>query len=102
MNTPPPITPLEMSEQDIDRAVEAALRMGYEQTAYTSSSGLWGLFCINENPSMLPPKSKERHHPPYTKGCFIKTAEFGLMFVQDLDDLQAHDLADAERKAVAV
>lgn len=83
--TPPPITPLEMTEADIALAERAAKRIGFTQTAYTSTSGLWGLFC-------LPDRATQR------KGCFIKTAQFGIMFVSDLEDLQLHDLADEERK----
>lgn len=83
LNTPP-ITQLEMTEQDIELAERAAKRIGYTQTAYTSTSGLWGLFC-------LPDRPRQR------KGCFIKTQEFGLLFVSDLEDLQLHDLAEKER-----
>ena len=32
-------------------------------------------------------------------GCFIKTAEFGLLLVSDLDDLKLHYLAEEERKS---
>lgn len=85
---PPPITPLEMSEADIELAELAAKRIGFTQTAYTSTSGLWGLFC-------LPNHARHRH------GAFIKTMEFGLLFVSDLEDLQLHDLAEVERKEVA-
>lgn len=76
----PPITPLEMTEADILLCEHAAKRIGYTQTAYTSTSGLWGLFC-------LPDHAKHRH------GVFIKTREFGILFVSDLEDLQLHDLA---------
>lgn len=84
MKTPPPLTPVEMTEADIDLAERAAKRIGFTQTAYTSSSGLWGLFC-------LPDHAKHRH------GCFIKTREFGILFVSDLEDLQLHDLAEEVR-----
>lgn len=82
---PPPITPLEFTPEDHDRAAEMAKRLGYSQTAYTSTSGLWGLFCLPENPylKMLPSKNL----PPYRSGCIIKTKEFGLLFVQDREDL---------------
>lgn len=82
--TPPPLTPIEMTETDIKLAERAAKRIGFTQTAYTSSSGLWGLFC-------LPDHAKHRH------GCFIKTREFGILFVSDLEDLQLHDLAEEVR-----
>jgi hypothetical protein len=79
--TPPAITQLEMSEADIELAEQAAQRLGYTQTAYTSASALWGLFCLRDSATDRKPS-----------GCFIKTAEFGLMFVSDLEDLQLHDL----------
>ncbi len=85
---PPPITQIEMTEADIELAEKAARRLGYSQTVYTSSSALWGLFC-------LPERGFKR------KGCFIKTADFGLLFVSDLEDLQLHDLASEERKQAA-
>jgi hypothetical protein len=48
--------------------------LGYDQTAYTSTSALWGLFCL-------------RSRPTQRAGCIIKTRQFGLLFVQDLEDL---------------
>lgn len=86
--TPPPITPVEMTAEEIELCERAAGRIGFTQTAYTSSSGLWGLFC-------LPDHARHRH------GCFIKTAQFGILFVSDLEDLQLHDLAEEERRACA-
>lgn len=88
MNTAPPITQLEMTEADIEFAERIAKRLGFSQTAYTSTSGLWGLFC-------LPDHAKHRH------GCIIKTAQFGFLFVADLEDLQLHELAEQERSAAA-
>ncbi len=85
IETPPPITPVEMTEKDILLCEVAAARLGFTQTAYTSSSGLWGLFC-------LPDRAGQR------EGCFIKTAQFGIMFVQDLEDLKMHDLVERQRK----
>ena len=82
---PPAITQLEMSEQDIALAEKVAARLGYSQTAYTSTSQLWGLYCLPDN-------SHHRH------GCIIKTKELGLLFVADLEDMQLHDLAETERK----
>lgn len=76
---PPIIEQLEMTEQDIEFAERIAKRLGYTQTAYTSTSALWGLFC-------LPDHAKHRH------GCIIKTKQFGFLFVADLEDLQLHDL----------
>ncbi len=80
---PPPITPLEMDDHDIERAERIAKALGYEQTAYTSTSALWGLFCLPENPATW--------RGPVTAlrgGCVIKTEQFGLLFVQDMEDLQ--------------
>jgi hypothetical protein len=80
MTTPPPITPLEFNEADHGKAEKLATALGYEQTAYTSTSGLWGLFCLPENP--------ERAKGRLTRGgCIIKTQQFGLMFVQDVEDI---------------
>jgi hypothetical protein len=84
-NTPPPITPVELSEAEVALCERAAKRLGFTQTAYTSSSGLWGLFCLP-------------YRPTQREGCFIKTAEFGIMFVSDLEDLKLHDLAEEARK----
>lgn len=72
--TPPIITQVEMTEKDIEDAEKIAKRLGYTQTAYTSSSALWGLFCLRERASQR-------------AGCIIKTAELGLLFVQDIEAL---------------
>lgn len=85
----PAITQIEMSEADIKTAERIASRLGYTQTAYTSTSALWGLFCLPENPEHV----KNR---PTCGGCIIKTEQFGFLFVQDLEDLH---LADWARKA---
>lgn len=77
----PPITALEMTEKEIEFAERIAARLGYRQTAYTSSSGLWGLFCLPDN-------ARHKH------GCIILTKQFGFLFVSDLEDLQLHELAD--------
>lgn len=84
----PLITALEMTEDEIGFAERIAARLGYAQTAYTSTSGLWGLFCLPDNAS-------HRH------GCVILTKEFGFMFVSDLEDLQLHDLAAQEGQVIA-
>lgn len=81
----PPITALEMTEEDIEFAERIAVRLGFTQTAYTSSSGLWGLFCLPD-------------HAAHKHGCVILTAQFGFLFVADLEDLQLHDLAEDERQ----
>ena len=78
---PPPLTPLEFNEADHDKSEALAKALGYEQTAYTSTSALWGLFCLPENP-------KRGYTGQVTRGgCIIKTKEFGLMFVQDTEDI---------------
>jgi hypothetical protein len=79
--TPPAITPLEFEEADHARAEIIARALGYEQTAYTSTSGLWGLFCLKENPERYP-------RLPHRSGCVIKTREFGLVFVQTEDEFE--------------
>lgn len=76
----PPITQLEFDEADFPKAERIAKRLGYTQTAYTSLSALWGLFCLPDQPFQK-------------SGCIIKTAQFGLMFVQDLEDMHMEDLA---------
>lgn len=78
---PPPLTPLEFAPNDHAQAAEMARRLGYQQTAYTSSSDLWGLFCLPENPATARTGQPTRH------GTIIKTREFGLMFVQTAEDL---------------
>jgi hypothetical protein len=83
--TPPPITQLEMSESDIEFAERIATSLGFSQSAYTSTSGLWGLFCLPD-------------HARHRKGCIIKTKEFGFLFVADLEDLQLHEIAEQERQ----
>lgn len=76
----PPITQLEFEEKDFPVAEEIARRLGFTQTAYTSTSALWGLFC-------LPDRAGQR------EGCIIKTAQFGMMFVADLEDMKMEDLS---------
>lgn len=68
------LTQLEMTEADIESAERIARALGYKETAYTSTSALWGLFCLPSRPTQR-------------RGCVIKTAELGLMFVQDVEDL---------------
>lgn len=84
--TAPSIDQLEMTAADIETAERIAQALGYEQTAYTSTSALWGLFCLPENPAY----AKGR---PTRGGCIIKTAQFGFLFVQDLEDLHLERLA---------
>jgi hypothetical protein len=84
----PAITPLEMTESDILFAERMGAALGFEQMAYTSSSGLWGVFC-------LPDHAEHKH------GCIILTKEFGFMFVADLEDCCLHDMANEERQVAA-
>ncbi len=81
------LTQVEFSEADFPKAEALAAKLGYKQTAYTSTSALWGLFCLNENPATW--KGPRR---ALEAGCIIKTRELGLLFVQDLEDLHAEDL----------
>ena len=74
-----------MTENEIEFAEKIAARLGYKQTAYTSTSGLWGVFCLPNNST-------------HKSGCVIKTSEFGFMFVADLEDLKLNDLVREERK----
>lgn len=76
---PPVINQVEFGEADFAIAEKIAKRLGFTQTAYTSTSGLWGLFC-------LPDHAKHKH------GCIIKTKEFGFLFVSDLEDMHMEDL----------
>ena len=76
---PPTIDQVEFSEADFPIAEAIAKRLGYKQTAYTSTSALWGLFCLPENP--------QYSKGPHTGGCIIKTAQFGFLFVADIEDL---------------
>ena len=77
----PPIMQLEFQGSDFTIAERIARHLGYEQTAYTSTSALWGLFCLPENPAYAKPGQATRG------GVIIKTAQFGFLFVQDTEDL---------------
>lgn len=81
-----PLTQVEFAQADFPRAQEMARRLGYQQTAYTSTTALWGLFCLPENPRTAKPGEAT------DAGCIIKTQELGLLFVQDLEDLHMEDL----------
>ena len=74
MNNAPIIQQIEFTGDDFETAEKIAKSLGYTQTAYTSSSALWGLFCIRDNNEMK-------------EGCVIKTEQFGFMFVQTDEDL---------------
>lgn len=77
----PVLTQVEFGEDDFPKAERIAAALGYEQTAYTSTSNLWGLFCLPENPAYASPGQAT------TGGCIIKTRELGFLFVQHPDDL---------------
>lgn len=70
----PSITQLEFADDDMEIAESIAKRLGYKQTAYTSSSALWGLYC-------LPDRATQK------RGCIIKSRELGFLFVQDMEDM---------------
>ena len=70
----PSITQVSFTGNDFQDAEKIAKRLGYTQTAYTSTSGLWGMFC-------LPDRANHK------RGCVIKTLEFGFLFVQDMEDI---------------
>lgn len=73
------LTQLEFDAEDFPLAHRIARRLGYHNnTAYTSTSDLWGLFCLPLRPTQ-------------SAGCIIKTREFGLMFVQTLEDLNMEE-----------
>lgn len=63
-----------MDDEDIAIAREMAEHLGYTQTAYTSTSALWGLHCLSERPSQR-------------GGCVVKTKELGFLFVQTDEDV---------------
>ena len=84
----PQIDQLEMTEADVALAERIAARLGYTQTAYTSSSALWGLFCLPENPATW-----RGDKQALRAGCVIKTKQFGFMFVMDLEDMHMEDIA---------
>lgn len=80
------LTQVEFEPEDFDKAARIAAELGYKQTVYTSTSALWGLFCLPENPHTA------RRGERIDAGCIIKTRELGLLFVQDGEDLNlGHD-----------
>ncbi len=90
MTTAPALTQLEFTPEDHDTSDRIARALGYEQTAYTSTSALWGLFCLPENPATAKPGQRT------DGGCIIKTAELGFLFIQDGEDAgHGYEWADA-------
>lgn len=65
---------IEFRDNDLFKAEMIAKKLGYTQTAYTSSSALIGLFCLKD-------KAGDK------AGCIIKTEELGFLFVADGEDL---------------
>ena len=86
-----PLTQLEFSEADFPIAERVAKRLGYTQTAYTSTSALWGLFCLPENPATAKKGQATRG------ACIIKTQELGFLVVKDLEDLHLDHNGRPER-----
>ena len=78
-----PLTQLEFTPEDHETAERVARFLGYTQTAYTSTSALWGLFCLRDS-------AADRKRP----ACIIKTRELGMLVVQDLEDLGLNDIGD--------
>ena len=78
----PPLTQLEFTPKDHRTAARIAARLGYKQTAYTSTSALWGLFCLPENPEYA-----RVNGGPTQGACIIKTKELGFLIVQDTEDI---------------
>lgn len=81
------LTQVEFSGDDFDTAKTVAKRLGYEQTAYTSTSALWGLFCLPENP-----RTWKGNRRALQGACIIKTKELGFLVVQNLEDLGLEDI----------
>ena len=77
----PPITQLEFTDADHKVAERIARKLGYRQYVYTSTSALWGLFCLPENPDTA--KRGEAIRP----ACIINTAELGFLVVCNTEDL---------------
>jgi hypothetical protein len=73
---------MEFTDKDHEQAERIAAHLGYQQTAYTSTSALIGLFCLPENPARPENKGK-----PTRGGCVIKTKELGFLFVQTAEEL---------------
>lgn len=89
------LTQLEFEPEDFPKAEGIAVALGFEQFAYTSTSALWGLFCLPENPKA----PDYRPGQPTMGGCIIKTRELGFLFVQDGEDRHlGYDWGDVPRR----
>jgi hypothetical protein len=71
------LTQHEFSDREHRDADRLAALLGYEQTAYTSTSALWGLYCLRDSGD-----------DPKRGGCIIATDELGLVFVQTEEELR--------------
>lgn len=78
------LTQIEFNSSDFEQAEAVAKKLGYEQTAYTSTSALIGLFCLPENPAL-----PENRNKPHRGGCIIKTKELGFLFVQTEEEIES-------------
>jgi hypothetical protein len=94
-----PLTQLEFTPADFTIAERVAVHLGYTQYPYTSTSALWGLFCLPENPEYYrpTPRPADLKFPPFVHGCVIKTRELGILFVQSLEDLRLDDKGRSNR-----
>lgn len=86
----PTLTQVEFAAEDFDKAERLAKALGFEQTAYTSTSALWGLYCLPENQTNVGPWRRSK--PPYAGGCIVKTRELGFLFVQTDEDIIGEQL----------
>jgi hypothetical protein len=88
------LTMMEFNQRDFTIAERIAKFLGYKQYPYTTTSALWGLFCLRENPEYASPadltpmvpggRPTERQH----NACIIKTQEMGFLVVYDLEDFR--------------
>src|SRR5262252_5806790 len=75
------LTMLEFQPADFTIAERVAEALGYKQYPYTSTSALWALFCLPENPEYARPGQAIR------PAAIIKTRELGFLVVSELEDL---------------
>ena len=87
------LTMREFTPHDHTVAERVARFLGYEQYAYTSTSALWGLFCMRENPAqassadLTPRVPGGRPTERRQNAIIIATQELGILVVHDLEDL---------------
>lgn len=86
------LTMLEWSEADHRIGERIARFLGYTQYVYTSTSALWGLFCLRENPEHATPADLTplivggRPIERRQNACIINTRELGFLIVHDCED----------------